>query len=93
MASVLSDSEVQERLQDLPDWQLAGGKLRRELKFASFVEAFAFVSKVALVAEKMNHHPDLTNSYNRVTLELVSHDVQGLSERDFKLAKAIDALV
>ncbi len=51
------------------------------------------MSKVALVAEKMNHHPDLTNSYNRVTLELVSHDVQGLSERDFKLAKAIDALV
>ncbi len=93
MASVLSDSEVQERLQNLPGWQLAGGKLRRELKFASFVEAFAFMSKVALVAEKMNHHPELFNSYNRVTLELISHDVQGLSERDFKLAKAIDALV
>lgn len=93
MASRLSETEVQARLQDLANWQLAGGKLRRELKFASFVEAFAFMSKVALVAEKMNHHPDLANSYNRVTLELVSHDVQGLSERDFKLAKAIDALV
>lgn len=92
MASQLSESEIQERLKDLPSWKLVDGKLHRELKFASFVEAFGFISKVALLAEKMNHHPELFNSYNRVRLELISHDVQGLSERDFKLAKAIDAL-
>jgi len=60
--------------------------------FDTFVQAFAFMSAVALLAERMNHHPDWSNSYNKVVIDLVSHDVKGLSQRDFDLAKAIDAI-
>ena len=77
----------------LPAWSLEAGKLRREFLFKDFVEAFGFMSRVALVAESMDHHPDLRNVYNRVTLELHTHDVGGLSELDFSLAARIDELV
>lgn len=88
----LSDADVRERLAALPAWTLAGGKLRREFPFDDFVHAFGFMTSVALAAEKANHHPDWSNSYGKVVIDLVSHDVGGLSERDFRLARAIDAL-
>ncbi|MDQ3293146.1 MAG: 4a-hydroxytetrahydrobiopterin dehydratase [Actinomycetota bacterium] len=79
---------------DAPDgWELVVGKLRRELEFADFSEAWAFMSRVALLAEKHDHHPDWSNSWNRVTIELVSHDAGALTERDTKLAQAISALL
>ena len=88
----LSDAEIERRASELPAWSIAGGKLHRELVFESFVDAFGFMSSVALVAERMNHHPDWSNGYNRVVIDLASHDVKGLSQRDFDLAHAIDAL-
>ncbi len=82
-------------LGDLPKWQLArGGKaIERELKFADVNEAFGFMARVALLAEKADHHPEWFNVYNRVEITLTTHDAGGLSERDVAMAKAIDALV
>ena len=88
----LSEEEVQERLKSLPNWSLTQGKIRRELEFPNFVEAFGFMSRLALVAEKMDHHPNWSNVYNRVTIELETHDAGGLTELDFELASVAEAL-
>ena len=88
----LSEEEVQERLKSLPDWSLAQGKIRRELEFPNFIEAFGFMSRLALVAEKMDHHPNWSNVYNRVVIELETHDAGGLTELDFELASVAEAL-
>jgi 4a-hydroxytetrahydrobiopterin dehydratase len=69
-----------------------GRSIRRAFIFADFSQAFAFMARVALLAEKADHHPDWSNSYNRVEISLTSHDVGGLTQRDLKLARAIDAL-
>jgi 4a-hydroxytetrahydrobiopterin dehydratase len=76
----------------LPPWTPAPGRdaIVRRLKFASFAEAFGFMAEVALVAEKMDHHPEWSNVYNRVEIVLASHDAGGVTERDVKLAEAID---
>jgi 4a-hydroxytetrahydrobiopterin dehydratase len=71
-------------------WDVVGGKLHRELKFDNFVEAFGFMSMVALLAEKANHHPDWSNSYNKVTIDLMSHDEDAITDRDTNLANAIN---
>lgn len=77
-----------------PDgWEVVDGKLHRELSFADFSEAFAFMTRVALAAEKADHHPDWSNSWNTVTIDLVSHDAGGLTARDVALAEAISALL
>jgi 4a-hydroxytetrahydrobiopterin dehydratase len=88
----LSDTEVDSRLDDVPLWTLAGGKLHRELRFADFVTAFAFMASVALVAEKMDHHPEWSNVWATVVIDLTTHDAGGLSDLDFTLAAKIDAL-
>jgi 4a-hydroxytetrahydrobiopterin dehydratase len=88
----LSEAEARAQLAQLPDWQLRDGKLFRELTFASFVEAFGFMSALALHAEKLDHHPDWRNVYNRVSLELWTHDAGGLTALDFELARRADAL-
>ncbi|MEO8602247.1 MAG: 4a-hydroxytetrahydrobiopterin dehydratase [bacterium] len=88
----LNDAEIAARLAALPEWRLQGGKLHRELRFASFVEAFGFMASVALVAERMNHHPEWSNVYNRVVIELTTHDAGGISERDFALAAEVERL-
>jgi len=88
----LSDGEVQEKLSALPNWSVRGGKLYRELSFPNFVEAFGFMTSVALVAERMDHHPEWSNVYGRVVIELTTHDVGGISEHDFELARKIEAL-
>ncbi|HEU5149687.1 MAG TPA: 4a-hydroxytetrahydrobiopterin dehydratase [Iamia sp.] len=74
-------------------WEVIDGKLHRELSFADFSEAFAFMTRVALAAERADHHPDWSNSWNRVTIDLVSHDAGGLTARDVALAEAINALL
>ena len=86
----LSDDVLTQRLQQLPAWELQRDKLHRQFKFDNFVEAFGFMSKVALLAESMDHHPEWSNVYNRVEIHLISHDVDGISERDFALATLID---
>ncbi len=86
----LSEALVQERLGALPEWALGAGRLKRELSFRDFNSAFAFMTAVALKAEKLDHHPDWTNVYNRVTIELWTHDAGGLTEKDFELARFVD---
>ena len=86
----LSADEIVRRIGSLDGWVEIDGKLHREFRFDSFPTAFAFMTRVAFEAEAMNHHPDWLNSYTTVVIDLVSHDVGGISERDFKLAAAID---
>jgi 4a-hydroxytetrahydrobiopterin dehydratase len=71
-------------------WDVVDGRLHRELAFADFSEAFAFMTRVALAAEKADHHPDWSNSWNKVVIDLVSHDADGLTERDVALATRIN---
>jgi len=86
----LSDSELQSALGDLKDWKLVKGKLHREYKFADFIHAFGFMATAALGIEKMNHHPEWFNVYNRVTVDLTTHDAAGITKRDIELAKLLD---
>lgn len=88
----LSGDEINARLSQLEGWQLANGKLRRELSFPDFVQAFGFMTRAALVAERMNHHPEWSNVYGRVVIELTTHDAGGLTELDFTLAKRLNEL-
>lgn len=87
----LSDSEIRSRIESLPDWEFRDEALHRELRFRDFVEAFGFMTSIALIAERMNHHPEWSNVYNRVTIRLTTHDAGGVSERDFKLAAEISS--
>ncbi len=77
---------------DVPEgWAVVDGKLHRRLEFDDFVEAFGFMAMVALIAEKLDHHPDWSNSWNKVTIDLVSHDAGGITDRDRALANRINA--
>ena len=89
----LTESEIQERLRNVTGWDIIGDAITREFVFNDFVSAFGFMSSAALIAEKMNHHPEWSNVYNKVTVKLSTHDVGGLSELDFKLAEKLDKLV
>jgi len=91
-AQLLNPVDLAALATTLPNWQLVAGKLHRDLVFADFVEAFAFMTKVALIAEAMEHHPEWTNVWNRVSIDLVTHDMGGLSNLDVQLAQRIDGL-
>ena len=94
MAAIPLTAEQRAALpQLLPHWQLNGEKLRRELRFVDFVEAFGFMAKVALVAEAIGHQPEWSNVWNRVVIELTTHDTAGLSSFDLALAQRIDGLL
>lgn len=88
-----TEAEIAEALAQLPGWARDGDSIARKLEFAGFSAAFAFMTRVALLAEKHDHHPDWCNVYNRVEIRLYSHDAGGLTQRDFKLARAINALI
>lgn len=88
----LSDEGVHDELSRLEDWAIADGKLLREFRFPDFVSAFGFMTRAALVAERMNHHPEWSNVYGTVRIELVTHDCAGLSKRDFALARELNRL-
>jgi len=92
--SVLGDSEIEERLADVSEWRRGGdGTITREVSFADFVAAVAFVNRVAEVAEAANHHPDiLLHGWNKVRLTLSTHSAGGLTDADFELASQIDRL-
>lgn len=92
----LSNTDVEAAKTQLPDWKFegqAGGRMLRDLKFKNFSEAFAFMTRVALIAEKQDHHPEWSNVYNRVSIVLTTHDAGGLSARDIDMAIAIDQLL
>ena len=88
----LSDREIDKELSELVGWRVADGKLNKTIEFATFIQAFGFMTQVAMEAEKMNHHPEWRNVYNGVTIDLVTHDIGGISNYDFRLARAIDAI-
>jgi len=88
----LEEAAIREALTSLPGWSYAGGKLHRELRFHDFVQAFGFMSSAALVAESMNHHPEWINVYNRVVVDLVTHDAKGVTTLDLELARRMNEL-
>ncbi len=91
-AKLLSAKEIEDLPQILPEWNVSKTCLVRQWRFSNFVEAFGFISQIALLAESMNHHPEFKNVYNRVDIELTTHDLGGISEKDVKLAVSINAL-
>ena len=80
-------TEINEALKELPGWVIEDHKLKREFKFSDFIEAFAFMTELAIISEKLNHHPEWSNVYNRLTVELTTHDAGGISEKDIEWAK------
>ena len=88
----LSSEDIERRLPLVLGFHVIAGKLHRELQFADFVQAFGFMTRVALVAERMNHHPEWSNVYGRVVIELTTHDAGGITELDFELAKRVNEL-
>lgn len=89
----LTDPEIESRLASLPHWTLRpNGKIARHLQFTNFIEAFGFLAQLAIVVEGVNHHPEIYNVYNKVGLELVTHDAGGLTAADFDLASQINEI-
>jgi 4a-hydroxytetrahydrobiopterin dehydratase len=88
----MSEAEIREELAKLPEWSLEGEKLQRTFRFADFVAAFGFMARCALVAERMNHHPEWYNVYGLVRVDLTTHDCGGISQRDFTLARHMNRL-
>jgi len=86
----LAHEDAEARLDEIPGWGLADGNLHRELEFRNFIEAFGFMSMVALEAEKLDHHPNWSNAWNRVVIDISSHSEGGITEKCFALAGAIN---
>ena len=93
MSNNLSKNEIQINLKLLnSNWKLLDNKIQREFIFKDFLSAFNFIKEIADLAENLNHHPDIFNSYNKVIISLTTHDLGGVSKKDFKLATEIDNL-
>ena len=88
----LTEDEVREQLGTDSGWEIVDGKLHRELEFADFVEAFGFMARAAIVAEKLNHHPEWSNVWNKVTIDLTTHDAGGLTTLDVDLAQQLSSM-
>lgn len=88
----MTDAEINQALTGLAGWSVRESKLHREYKFADFVHAFGFMATAAIAIEKMNHHPEWANVYDRVTVDLTTHDAGGISPKDFELAALLDSL-
>ena len=89
----LSDEDINEKLKDLPGWSISNEKLHKEFTFDTFNQAFGFMTRAAMEIEKMNHHPEWFNVYNRITVELTTHDAGGITQNDINLAKILNSLV
>jgi 4a-hydroxytetrahydrobiopterin dehydratase len=92
MRNKLTDTEISAAIAPLPGWTVQNGKLHREYKFADFPHAFGFMATAAPAIEKMDHHPEWFNVYNRVTVDLSTHDAGGITQRDFDLAKLLEGI-
>lgn len=93
MAERLDHETADRMLADLDGWHRDGDRIQRDLEFATFLDAIAFINRIAPHAEAADHHPEIFNVYNRVELVLTTHDADGLTEKDFALAAKLDAEV
>jgi 4a-hydroxytetrahydrobiopterin dehydratase len=89
----LTQEDIDEELKNLPGWSIVNEKLHKEFQFVSFNQAFGFMTRAAMEIEKMNHHPEWFNVYNRITVELTTHDAGGITKNDTNLARTLDSLV
>ncbi|MGD8792087.1 MAG: 4a-hydroxytetrahydrobiopterin dehydratase [Anaerolineae bacterium] len=87
-----TSEQIQAFLDELDTWAIEDGKLHREFKFQDFVQAFGFMAQAALLAERANHHPEWFNVYNRVVVDLTTHEAGGITEKDFELARQMEAI-
>ena len=85
--------DFEKEIKDLAGWEKVENKLNKNFKFKDFIEAFSFVTRIALISEKMNHHPDITISYNSVHIDLTTHDINSVSKNDIILAGKIEELI
>ncbi len=92
MIPKLSDGDIQAGLKDLPGWTAVQGKLHRAYKFPDFAHAMGFMATAAPLIERMNHHPEWANVYNRVTIHLVTHDSGGITKKDLELAGVLEGI-
>jgi len=88
----LSDEQIQTELKDLEGWSVVDGKLHKEFQFLDFNEAFGFMARASMHIEKMNHHPEWFNVYNKLVVDLMTHDASGITENDTNLAKILNSL-
>tara|TARA_Y100001968_G_scaffold122993_1_gene111924 strand:- start:56 stop:343 length:288 start_codon:yes stop_codon:yes gene_type:complete len=93
MVSLLGKNELNYFIEKNPSWNINDQFIKKEYKFNNFIDAFGFMSKVALLSEKMGHHPNWQNTYNKVTIELTTHDMGGITSNDIKLAEDIDKII
>lgn len=93
MSKRLEKIEIEECLAQMQGWTFADGSITKSYKFKDFKEAFATMTRIAFECEKMNHHPDWKNVYNTLTIALNTHDAGGVTEKDFKLAQVIEAII
>ena len=91
-AKPLTEEQIQLLREELPEWNISNKSLDQEFRFPNFVEAFGFMTKVAIIAETINHHPEWSNVYSKVKIVLTTHDIGGLSDLDFQLAREISNL-
>jgi len=85
--------DFEKEIKDLAGWEKVENKLNKNFKFKDFIEAFSFVTRIAMISEKMNHHPDITISYNSVHIDLTTHDINSISKNDIILAGKIEELI
>ncbi|HXV38899.1 MAG TPA: 4a-hydroxytetrahydrobiopterin dehydratase [Nitrosopumilaceae archaeon] len=88
----LSDDQIKKELANLPGWSIVNGKLRKDFVFKDFIETFGFMSTAALHIEKMNHHPEWFNVYNKLKVDLTTHDAGGITQNDINLARILNSL-
>ena len=88
----LSQSDIDEELKNLPGWSVVNEKLHKEFQFDTFNQAFGFMTRAAMEIEKMNHHPEWFNVYNKITIDLTTHDAGGITKNDVNLARILNSL-
>jgi len=88
----LSDEQIRKELSNIPGWNVMNGKLHKDFVFKDFIDAFGFMSRAAIHIEKMNHHPEWFNVYNKIKVDLVTHDAGGITQNDINLAKILNSL-
>ena len=90
--NVLDEKEILDNLSKISKWEYNNGYLERKIEFSKYLDSIEFINKVAIIAEKQDHHPKLTSNFKSLLIQLTTHDVKGISQKDFHLAKAIDTL-